>query len=224
MNHKFLAEYAKHIATAMAILALILFIPAGIAQSLGIRITCIVFIALFLIAGIVLLYLGHRAASKILNFFLYDPQTQTKISRYELSAEHVEQGMNRFLSEYVDDAVLLWDEMPQKLRVRLGDEPIFRPLVAYRMLFALSSLSARDLRVVFVGADERTVSYLCRSLADAGDKKMAEFIFELKKNAKDEASRIIGFFMKNRTLFEERMLRFVTENLSAFDLDEAAGG
>lgn len=219
MNQKFLAEYAKHLASVLAVLALILFIPAGITQSMGLRIFFIVLIGLLLAGGITLLYLGHKAASKILNYFLYDAELQRKIPKYELSFELVEKGISLFLKEYVDDPVLLWEEMPQKLRMHLGDEPQFRPLVAYRMLYALSDLNARDISVIFEGSEERTVSYLCRSLADAGDKQMADFIFNLKKKGKEEHTRMIGFFRKNRTLFEERMLRFVKEHLREFDLD-----
>ena len=219
MNQKFLAEYAKHLASVLAVLALILFIPAGVTQSLGLRIFFIVLIVLLLCGGITLLYLGHKAASKILNYFLYDAEHQKKIPKHELSFELIEKGISLYLEEYVDDAVLLWEEIPQKLRMRLGDEPQFRPLVAYRMLYALSDLSPRDVRVVFEGADDRTVSYLCRSLADVGDKQMADFLFDLKKKGEETTTKVVGFFRKNRTLFEERMLRFVKEHLREFDLD-----
>ena len=219
MNQKFLAEYAKHLASVLAVLALILFIPAGVTQSLGLRIFFIVLIVLLLCGGITLLYLGHKAAAKILNYFLYDAEHQKKIPKHELSFELIEKGISLYLEEYVDDAVLLWEEIPQKLRMRLGDEPQFRPLVAYRMLYALSDLSPRDVRVVFEGADDRTVSYLCRSLADVGDKQMADFLFDLKKKGEGATTKVVGFFRKNRTLFEERMLRFVKEHLREFDLD-----
>ena len=219
MNQKFLAEYAKHLASVLAVLALILFIPAGVTQSLGLRIFFIVLIVLLLCGGITLLYLGHKAASKILNYFLYDAEHQKKIPKHELSFELIEKGISLYLEEYVDDAVLLWEEIPQKLRMRLGDEPQFRPLVAYRMLYALSDLSPRDVRVAFEGADDRTVSYLCRSLADVGDKQMADFLFDLKKKGEETTTKVVGFFRKNRTLFEERMLRFVKEHLREFDLD-----
>ena len=219
MNQKFLAEYAKHLASVLAVLALILFIPAGVTQSLGLRIFFIVLIVLLLCGGITLLYLGHKAASKILNYFLYDAEHQKKIPKHELSFELIEKGISLYLEEYVDDAVLLWEEIPQKLRMRLGDEPQFRPLVAYRMLYALSDLSPRDVRVAFEGADDRTVSYLCRSLADVGDKQMADFLFDLKKKGEETTTTGVGFFRKNRTLFEERMLRFVKEHLREFDLD-----
>lgn len=220
MSRNFLAEYAKYLASVLAVIALILFIPAGVTQSLGLRVFFIVLIALFLFGGVTLLYLGHKASTKIINYFLYDAEHEKKIPKQELAFEHVEKGLSLYLKEYIDDPMLLWDEMPQRLRKRLGDEPHFRPLVAYRMLRALSDLSARDIRVIFSGTDERTVAYLCRSLSDAGDKKMADFIFDMKKKCGEESTKIVGFFRKNRTLFEERMVRFVKEHLHEFDLNK----
>lgn len=221
MNQKFLAEYAKFLASLLAVVALILFIPAGVAASLGLRIFFIVLIVLLLAGGVTILYFGHKAESKIINYFLFDTKQKKKISKQDLSFEHVEKGMMLYIKEYVDDPVLLWDDMPQRFRKRLGDEPQFRPLVAYSMLRALSGLSARDILVIFKGTDDRNVAYLCRSLSDAGDKQMADFVFELKKNSETESAKITAFFRKNRTLFEERMLRFVKEHLGEFDTQEA---
>ena len=221
MNRKFMADHAKLLASILAIVALLLFIPAAMTESTGLSIVLIVAIVLLLAGGIVLIYLGHRANAAIINYFLYDAEQQKKIPRHELSFELVEKGLQLYLEEYIDDPVLLWDEIPQPLRMRLGDEPQFRPLIAYRMLYALSDLGTREICVIFSGADERTVTYICRALADAGDSEMADFLFDLK--GKGGEKKIVGFFAKNRTRFEERMLGFVKANLREFDLDSDEG-
>ena len=87
------------------------------------------------------------------------------------------------------------------------------------MLIEISKKSEDQALSVFENADSRAVGYLCRSIRDAGDEDLADYVFGLKKNFEENQTRIPTFFHKNKRLFEDRMLRHVEHHVSDFYMD-----
>ena len=218
MIKNLLTQYSKLIASICSVLALLLFIPAGITDSTPLFIVLVVFVGLLFAGSFAILFLGYRFVNASSNFFLTDAKTNKRRSTTELTCEDVGERMDGFLEPYTASIASLWTDFPQKLRVDLGDTPAFRPLVAYRMLLALSEAGASTAVSIFQDAEERVVSYVCRSIAAVGDKEMADFLFSLKKKSLDEPQRAASFFRNNRARFGERMLAFVKQNIHDFDL------
>ncbi len=215
-ENKFLLERALHLASACAVLALILFVPATMSQNKGLGIFFYILSALLLIVGGVILYLAHRAKKGQINCFLRDAETGESLSVNALDAETVRKETDRYLGAYSKDILSLWRDIPRELRARLEREGTFRPLVAYRLLLALSECEEAQIRATFTQADSRAVGYICRAIRDSGDGDMADYIFELKRNAERDTARIGGFFRKNRGCFADRMLRYVKRNIQDF--------
>ena len=132
----------------------------------------------------------------------------------------VNEGVESYLSEYVESVVDLWTEIPKKLRIQLDGDAAFRPLIAYRMLWELSDRSPSEILTFFEEADTRIIGYLCRAVKDGGEADLADYIYELKRYIERESAHIPAFFRKNRRVFEERMLRYVEKNLSAFSMEK----
>lgn len=216
---KFFLEHAIHFATLCAVVALILFIPGSIAANNKVRIFCLVMVGVLLVTGGVILYLAHRAKKGRLHYFLYDRRRQISLPASELSFDRIREGIDLYIQDYSEDVVSLWKEVPQKLRIQLEGDTAFLPLVAYRMLFELSQLDAVDVLAVFEGADRRAVGYLCRAIRNNNDADMADYIFEMKTRMPSDSSRISLFFSKNRSLFEQRMLRYVEHHFEEFYAD-----
>lgn len=220
-KNKFLLTYAVRLATLCAVLALVLFIPASMTESNGLRIFLIVWIALLGTVGCVFLYLAQRQKGERYHYFLYDHRRRKVLPKSELSADLIREGMDRYLSSYTEDVASLWNDIPKRLRIQLEGDAAFRPLVAYRMLLELSGREPEDILSRFKDADDRAVGYLCRAIRDGGDADMADFIFDLKKNSRREQTRIPGFFRKNHRFFEESMLYYTERNMGAFYMDKA---
>lgn len=212
-QNKFLLEHALHLATACAVLALILFIPASVSQNRGIGIFFYIVSAVMLVGGGVVLYLAYRAKAGYANYFLYEKETGECLPFSELNAKRVRDGVDGYLAPYAQDTVSLWGEIPKELRVKLTREPAFLPLIAYRMLLAICECEG-EAPIMFLGADDRAVGYVCRAIRDNGDENMADYVYELKKSG--DRARISAFFGKNRRIFEERMLRYVKRHENAF--------
>ena len=219
-QYRFLLEYAFHIATACAILALILFIPAAITDSVGLSVFLYIMIVLLFLAGGAVMYVAYRSKGERINYFLYDHRRKNSIPKEDLSFEIVNEGVERYLSDYTENVVDLWTEIPKKLRIQLEADVAFRPLIAYRMMFELSDRTAEEILACFAEADNRIIAYLCRSIKEGGDRDMAGYIFELKRYIERESNHVPAFFQKNRRGFQDRMLRYVERHMSDFYMDK----
>ncbi len=220
MNKNFFTEHAKQIASLFAVVALLLFVPASITESKAGKIFLAVLIALFLIAGIAIFYIGIREESMRRNYFL-TAENGKKIPFSALTPRLLCDRIDQYLAPFTDTPAALFALCPQRLKMKLGEEPHFRPLVAWRVLAALSALPAAQILQSYREADERTLAFWCRSLAGAGDKKMADYLFALSKEETEE-TKIVAFFRKNKACFESRMMQFTEENIRLFDLSDDA--
>lgn len=219
-QNKFFFGRAKHIATLLAVLALVLFVPAAMSNSTAISVTLYVLIVLLLLGGCILLYAAHRNKGERVNYFLYDHRRDSVIPKEELSFELINESVELYLSKYVDHVVDLWTEIPKRLFIQLDGDTAFRPLIAYRMLYELSDRAPEEILACFEEADLRMVGYLCRSIKEGGDRDMANYIYELKRYIEREGKHVPAFFRKNRRCFEERMFRYVERNMSDFYMDK----
>lgn len=218
-KNQFIFEHGLHLATLCAVLGLLLFIPASMAKSLGLRIFFGILVAILLIGGCVIVYLTHRAKRERSHYFLYDHRRKVNLSMSALTPALIRERIDRYLSDYTSSISELWQEIPKKLRLQLEADTQFLPLIAYRMLLALSEKDSAQALNAFANADGKAVGYVCRAIRDAGDADLADYIFQLKKNIEESRTRIPVFFHKNHALFEERMLRFVERHMSDFYMD-----
>lgn len=219
-QNKFLLEHAMHIASACAVLALILFIPAAVSSSVGLSVFLYVMIVLLLVGGGIVMYMAHRGKGERANYFLYDRRRELSLPKESLCFETVNEGVELYLSDYVEQVVDLWTEIPKKLRIQLDGDAAFRPLIAYRMLLELSEREPEEILACFEEADDRIIAYLCRAIKEGGDRDMADYIFELKRYIDRECNHVPVFFRKNRRGFQDRMLRYAERHMSDFYMDK----
>ena len=218
-KNQFFFKHGSHVATLCAVLGLLLFIPASMTKSLGLRIFFGILVAILLIGGCVIVYLSHRAKGSRAHYFLYDHRRHINQSMNDLTPTLVREKIDRYLSDYTSTISDLWREIPKKLRLQLEADTQFLPLIAYRMLLDLSEKKEDEALHIFEQADGRAVGYVCRAIRDAGDADLADHVFHLKKSVEENRSRIPVFFHKNRPRFEERMVRFVERHMNDFYVD-----
>ena len=220
-KNKFFFEHGLHLATVCAVLGLLLFIPAALTPVLGLRIFLGVLVGICLIAGMVILYLSHQTKKARVHYFLYDQRRGSNLPMNALTPELIQEKIDAYLADYTSSVDALWQEIPKKLRLQLEGDVQFLPLVSYRMLLELSAMDPSKVVDAFENADGRAVGYVCRSIHDAGDAELADYVFRLKKNLEENRTRIPTFFQKNKRMFEERMLRYVERHIGDYYTDEA---
>ena len=212
----FLRNYATKIAFACAFAAFLLFIPAALTVSTGLRAFLIVLIVIFLLGGGFLLFLGNRRDAGRVHYFLYDRRRGRNYPREELNIDIVQDAISHYLRTFLSEEILLWQEIPKPLRLQLEGEEQFRPLVMYHMLTLLSAREPQEALAIFGETSEQTVTYLCRAISECGDGELADYIYHLKKNFAGEQERISLFFAKNKRTFAARMMRYLDRHFDEF--------
>ena len=212
----FLRNYATRVAIIAAVVALILFIPASLTASTALRVFLIVCILLLLGGGGVLLFWSNRRNGPQVNYFLYDRRRARSRRYHELDVDVVQDAMGYYLHPFAQDQSLLWKELPKELLLQLDAQTQFKPLVTYRLLYALAECEAGQIYKIFSEAQEQTVTYLCHAIGDIGDNEMADFIYHLKRKRLNDHERVVQFFQKNKQRFAVRALRYVEQNFDLF--------
>ena len=218
---KLIKEYGTRIAVVVMALALLLFIPAGFAKSTVSAVLIIVLIVLLLALAVALLLLSRKEHFGDVHFFLYDPEAKKSMSRGALNEKMLRSRLSLYLRPFGRSALSLWDGLPKELRVELSVEPQFRPVVAYGMLMAISDCPDRHVIKVFSQADPRVVSYICNTLKEAGDVKLAEYIYHLKTNESENEALVSPFFKKNGPRFSSRALAYIQRNYDKFYVEKS---
>lgn len=217
---KILKDYGSRLALLAAAIALILFIPACLTDITGLRVFLIILIVLLLGGGGALLFFATKGQSGKLHYFLYDPRIGRSIAREALTEAIVQERTNAYLKGFERSALSLWEEIPDSLRTALSENSAYGPLVMYRMLAALAGCPDRHITMLFAKAAPDTVSYLCRTISENGDKELADYIFSLKKNASEGATNVAVFFKKNAARFSARALHCVQKNFDSYYFDK----
>ena len=218
---KLIKEYGTRFSVILTVIALMLFVPAGLAKSPVLMAILIVLILLLLGGAILVLVLAKKQHLGDINYFLYDEKTGKSIAKESLDERVFRARMARYLHAHGVSTLSLWDGFPESLREKLSEEPQYRPLVAYSMLLALSACPDRHVPVAFAHADVRAVSYICHALSEAGDKELADYIYGLKKNESANAALVTPFFKKNGPRFTSRAMRYLNTHFDAFYVDKS---
>lgn len=217
---KLIKQYGARVAIAVTALALLLFVPAGFAKSTVAAVLIIVLIVLLLAFAVTLLLLARKEHLGDVHFFLYDPASKKAMSRSALDDKLLRSRVSLYLRPFGRSALSLWDGIPKELRVELSVEPQFRPIIAYSMLMAIADCPDRHVVKVFDQADPRVVSYICTTLKEVGDAKMADYIYNLKKNESGNEALVSPFFKKNGPRFSSRALLYIQKNTDNFYVEK----
>ena len=211
----------KYIAFFLSLLALALFIFSSSMKDQKALSLILTILGVFsLVIGFVLLYLSYRKNFSRPNFFLYDRRRKTSITIEALTFDFANDNLSFYLSSFTPDSTELWSKIPRELIIQLQADPAFVPLVAFKMLHDVSIMNEEDILPIFLSTDERTVAFVCRALKNGGEREMADFLFDLKKNVEGQEERVVPFFQKNKLYFEAKAIQYIRKNIEKFDFED----
>ena len=205
------------IAALSLIAAIIVLISAAGADAaykkILLRIAALLF---FVLMGLALFYFYLTRESDP-NFFLYDQEARRNIPVDQLTFSAVNERMDFYLSLISDSQEELWQGgVLAKNDGSFGREDIYRPLVAYKMLYDLTADNTDASWGLLEFAETTTVRLLTRALKQGGDADMAQAIVELYKGEGEEGENLRDFLLGNQKYLRGRMLRYVKQHLDYF--------
>ena len=171
----------------------------------------------FIMTGLALYYL-YLSRENDPNFFLYDRTLRKNIAVEQLDFDLVNERMDFYLSLISDSGEQLWQgTVLSKSDGAFGREGVYRPLVAYKMLYDLTQANDDMQWGLLECADVTTIRLLTRALKQGGDVDMAQAIVDLYKGENAlEGENLRDFLVGNQKYLRSRMLRYVKQHLDYF--------
>jgi hypothetical protein len=198
------------------IVAIVLFI-LGVTLELSTlpRVILIIVAILSLILAAELGYFTYLLVDRKPNYFLYNTQTKRNISVQKLTFQMINSRMNRFLSGYATSEGKFWND-------RVLDDPyldmeeIFKPLVAYKLLYGLAANDAEAGWRCLENASDDTMTFICKALRSGGDGDFASAIESIMKQKPVNIRMIRDYLIRNKKYVSNKMFRYVCENIDKF--------
>ncbi len=153
------------------------------------------------------------------NFFLYDRKTKHNLSEEDLTFERINSRMGYYMTMISSSQEQLWvKNVLASNHVRFGQNGVYKPLVAYKMLYDLIELDRPDAWELFTGAEADVISTLCRVLSSCGEVDMSNTLMDAYEGAEsvDDIEYARDFIMGNAKYIRRRMRDYVLKNIEEF--------
>ena len=218
LNKQMLPLAMLGVAVLSLIAAIIVLISAICADATYKAVLFGIATVLFLIMSGLAAYYIYLSRESDPNFFLYNKETRKNIDASQLTFDIVNERMNFYLSLISDSDEELWQgAVLAKSDGSFGREEVYRPLVAYKMLYDLTESDDDFAWDRLILAEVTTVRLLTRALKQAGDADLAQAIVDLYKGENvEEGENLRDFLTGNRKYLRARMLRYVKQKLDYF--------
>ncbi len=180
--------------------------------------TCILAVTLLLI-GAAFIYFWFISHDGDANFFLYDRKTQRNIDEDSLDFDRINSRMGYYMTLISSSQEQVWlKNVLGSDNIRFGHNGVYKPLVAYKMLYDLIELDTPDLWELFTGADASVISSLCATLSFAGERDMADALIDGYESAEgvEDIEWVRDFIMGNSKYIRRRMTEYVHRNIEEF--------
>lgn len=181
---------------------------------------------MFVVFGIILIALGCSLAfyaallsnNDVPNFFLYDSRTKSNIPVDELTFDMVDKKMTYVMTNLVSNASKVWSENIFTSSNEFFDEDgeVFRPLIAYKVLYDLSERANESIWNLYLMADGSIIDSVVEALEENGDDELGKAFKFLHKNASGDYERTEKFLADNKKYVQNKMLKYVKANISKF--------
>lgn len=183
-----------------------------------------VFITIFsvlciVLGGIVIFYIFDMRDDDV-NFFLYDRKLGGNIRPDSLTFERINSRMVYFMTRLSSSLAETWQEnaLASNEGGTFGHEDVYKPLVAYKMLYDLAELDKPEVWRLFNTANPETIDSLCGVFEDIGETSMAQTLREAYETAEgpDDTAWVRDFLTGNTNYLRRRMTDYVKNNLEWF--------
>ena len=175
---------------------------------------------LFLILGGLVMYLAMLTTTVTKHFFLYDKNTGRNIKPGELTFEVVNKRMTYFMSRMASSERQVWSaNIVGSEDARFGKNDVYRPLMAYKMIYDLTVHNSPEYWRLFTTADVAIISSICDALSDNDDAQLGATLVFLREHHADNIEKISRFFMDNRAYIQKQMLKYVQAHVDSMYME-----
>lgn len=189
------------------------------ASSVFMTVMAVFFAVEAILLGLAILFyiiLSHDGEA---NFFLYDRKTRRNLDESELTFDRINSRMGYYMTLISASQEQMWQKnILAREDARYGADGVYKPLVAYKMLYDLIELDRPETWELFTGAEPAVIDTLCRVLASCGESAMATNLMDGYEGAEgvDDIEWVRDFIMGNAKYLRRRMTEYILKNIEEF--------
>ena len=196
-----------------AILLFVLAVPR--ADATYKRVMEIMIATLMLILSALVFYYLYISRDVEPNFFLFDRTKKKNLPVEKLTFKLVNERMNVFV-EMVGTVEQLWEEEILETEQKLGPRRVYRPLLAYKMLYDLGDKNLAAHWELLLNAKPNIVDAVCGALRQGGETEMVKAFRFYMDNYRANPEKIKDFVTANKRYIQGRMLAYIKKNIELF--------
>lgn len=185
-----------------------------------INVMLIIAAILFVALGGLVMYLAVISATVTRHFFLYDKNQGKNIKPSELTFEMVNKRMTYFMTRMASSERQVWSaNIVGSEDERFGKNDVYRPLMAYKMIYDLTEHNSPEYWQLFAKADVAIISSICDALSDNDDAQLGATLVFLREHHAGNVDKIKNFFMDNRAYLQKQMVGYVRANVDSMYME-----
>lgn len=194
---------------------------AGWENNVGlINVMLIIAAILFVALGGLVMYLAVISATVTRHFFLYDKNQGKNIKPSELTFDIVNKRMTYFMTRMASSERQVWSaNIVGSEDERFGKNDVYRPLMAYKMIYDLTEHNSPEYWQLFAKADVAIISSICDALSDNDDAQLGATLVFLREHHAGNVDKIKNFFMDNRAYLQKQMVGYVRANVDSMYME-----
>ncbi|MBQ8311226.1 MAG: hypothetical protein IJX80_09485 [Clostridia bacterium] len=195
---------------------LILAIPVAFADAAYKRVIGTIIAVLMIILALLAAFYLWLCRDTEPNFFLFDRQKKRNISPDELNFTVANERLNFLLTAVSQSMEELWTEDVLENELKLGYRKIYRPLIAYKMLYDLADKNIDSYWTYLENASPETVESIAKALEQAGETEMVKAFRFIMENYRSEPAKIRNFISGNLKYIRGRIMFYIKRNIEMF--------
>lgn len=193
---------------------------AGSVETVLIKVMMIIAAVLFVVLGGLVMYLAMITTSVTKHFFLYDKNTGKNVRPSELTFDTVNKRMTFFMTRMASSERQVWSaNIVGSNDERFGKNNVYRPLMAYKMIYDLTEHNSPEYWALFAKADVAIISSICDALSENDDAQLGATLVFLREHHAENIEKISRFFMDNRAYMQKQMLRYVLAHVDSLYME-----
>lgn len=214
----------KHLLLIMAIamiaclVAAIVLFAVAVPKSEAVyqKVLSIIFACLLIVMAALLAAYLLLARDTEPNFFLFDRAKKRNISVDNLNFTIVNERMTFFLGLVCETPEQLWQEGIFDDPRKFGFRGVYKPLLAYKMLYDLGEKDLSSYWELLRTASPAVIDSLCEALERGGEREMVKAFRYIHENFKDDEKKMHDFVCGNLRYIRGKMLAYVKRHLELF--------
>ena len=195
---------------------LILAFPVGFADALYKRVIGTIIAVLMIILSLLIAFYLWLCRDTEPNFFLFDRQKKRNIAVEELNFTIANERLNFLLTAVSQSMEELWTEDVLENELKLGYRKVYRPLIAYKMLYDLADKNIDSYWVYLENASVETVESIAKALEQAGETELVKAFRFIMENYRSEPAKMRNFIVGNLKYLRGRMMYYIKHNIEMF--------